>query len=187
MDRKSEYKPNPSAQWVKQTLAEDDAALERAAGRLPDSRAIEDRVSAQLRGFDARAPERDRRAAYKSAQQLTQRQRTAWNNIGTRYRLGKGIQLKKAKISRHPAECTCADCKLRDRIRHLIELYPGTVFRQSDFMFPRWAKLIAQEFTDHKRSKGKYAGYPQAECELILKRALEDIADKSTGVLGEWR
>lgn len=168
---------------MKDTLAEDRADLDRAAGLLPDSRAIERETSDDLARYDARK----RAGVIRKSKELAQRQRQAVRNIGERWRFGAKLVRDRNAIQRCPAECACVNCKLRDRIRALIQLYPGTAFRKSDFMFPRFARDIAQEFTDVKRARGRYRDVLAHERDRVLKRALEDIADRSTGALGAWR
>lgn len=80
--------------------------------------------------------------------------------------------------------------KLAIRMRRMCERIPGvprsTSIADQNFIYPVLAKDVIQEHTDFQFRRRKYRGLNAIDRQRAFWRAIEDIADRSTGVLGPW-
>lgn len=179
---KAEHNPNPSANWVADTLKEDLADGIRDAGRLPDSRAIEVAIDEDLRAHEARLREAkprmlSRRDGIDPAEALAEK-------LGWKFMRGMQIATRKAI---QEAAMTPWQRAVINRCRVLIAVEPGSTWEDQEFVYPQFARGLVQEFLDSKsRSKG-YKGMSDADAQSKLSRFMEDMADRSVATLGRWR
>ncbi len=54
------------------------------------------------------------------------------------------------------------------------------------FVHPALAKQVMQEHTDYTYRRRRYRGLSDVDRQRAFWRAMEDVADRSTGVLGPW-
>lgn len=181
MTAKAEYNPNPTDNWVKDTLAEDQADYLRSVGLMPDSRAVEAQVQSELVRLDAQ--QRHQRAGKQRA--LRPRARKALDNF--RGRVDQAVKIRRRQRNRCQCGGICRNCKLETRLRLLVQTGNGSTFAAPDFLFPMHARAIADEFVAMRHNRGRYRDAKPVDQERMLRRALEDIADRSTGALGGWK
>jgi hypothetical protein len=184
---KGEKLDNPSPQWVRETLCEDVAIAQRNRGQVPDTRAIESQVAEDIRTWAAHEREA-KRAPRKKAPKLDKKNPAESLARDLGYELikkpvGSPVPKRKRCMCNH---ASCKSCKLWSRIRTLLQLRPGYQARQMDFMFPAYAREIVQASRDCERRQRKFAGLNATDANRALLRAMQDIADRSTAVLGNW-
>lgn len=206
--------PNPSPQWVRETLVEDLADIDRGRGRLPDSRALESIVDEELRQYEALKREAKPKSRIKRPPEAGLDKQDPAKDLAER----KGWQLRRdyeppkpQTVAHSPNRCACGGgrckyCKMWVRISTLLQMHPDYRRRVKQkleaglregrpkaaslswdlFLFPRFAQMIMEAHSTRQRKLGEYEGKGPKECDRILRRKLEDIADKSTSVLGPW-
>lgn len=62
----------------------------------------------------------------------------------------------------------------------------GTALADRNYLYPALAKDVIQEHTDFTFRRRRYLGLNAIDRQRAFWRAIEDIADRSTGVLGPW-
>lgn len=190
----------PSPQWVRETLCEDLADVDRKRGRLPDSAAIERAVSGDIQAFQAQEREaKPQRRPGNSKGKLTRdgldKARPAQDLAA---KLGYELYKRKPKRER-PRQLTCIcnggrckRCRLFIRINELVGLRPHTIghkqTRKLDYKYPRFAPLIIEETTLCNMGLRQYQGITAQQRNRMLLRAMESFADQSNGIpgLGAW-
>lgn len=213
-----------SPQWVRETLCEDLAEMDRSAGRIPDTRTIEQVVDGDIRSFEGQ--ERDkkkvdnkaRKAAEMAAKEEERRALAAENramgltNDGLDkndpagdlakkmgYKLIRVPVAPQPKVSRRATcECggwKCKTCKLYARIQELLKPEAASRPREQKYHYKvpgghgmTYARMILDESLRRGQMRGEYRGQDALVCDAILRRRIEDIADRSNAHpgLGNW-
>lgn len=79
---------------------------------------------------------------------------------------------------------------LAKRMRQMCAREPGvpktTSIADQLFIYPDLAKAVLQEHTDFTMRRRRYRGLNSTDRQRAFWRAIEDIADRSTGRLGPW-
>ncbi len=180
---KGEINPNPSPQWVKDTIAEIEADSWRETGRVPDGAAIDRRAVEMLERDDARLRNAKPRPAPKKRTRIIDPADAMARESGAAFhRAPVGTTPKPTTETLNPWQAA-----LRARIRRIIMLIPGTRPRDQQFVYPGLANTYVHEFLAWKTCSGKYENLNQRDRDKAFSRATEDLADRSTGVLGPWR
>jgi len=187
-----------SPQWVRETLCEDLANLARSHGDMPKTRVIEKIVDEDLRIFQ----QEERR---KGTDHIKHEMPV---NVGPKATTADGLDkadpagdladrfgfmLKRGTAPqfdpRAPDRCLCGQCrvcKLSDRVATLCQLRPGTKPADRDFLFKVYAEDIIYHWWHWRRFSGPYAQLTAQDTNRAFWRAMENIADKTTGILGNW-
>jgi hypothetical protein len=179
---KAEYNENPSHNWVADTLKEDLADGIRDAGGMPESRVIEDAINEDLRAHEARKREakpriRGRRDGVDPAEELAEK-------LGWKFM--RGLRVAHHKAVQEAAQTPWQRALIR-RCRALIGIHPDSTWEDQRYLYPDYARGLVQEYLDSKsRSKG-YKGLDDKDSQSKLSRFMEDMADRSVGLLGRWR
>lgn len=188
MGLKAQYNPNPSDAWVKNALAEPMAEDMRAAGLVPDGNAIEAEVRRMLSDYDARerAGDLTPRTRVPDADRARREDPAADAAQETGWRFGRNDP---AIVHRHQQaqRMTPWVLALKRRIHQIIAVMPGTRWRDQQFRYPALARAFVQEFVARTGRSGDYANLTEREVHLKFSRFCEDLADRSTGILGAWR
>lgn len=181
--------------WVRETLCEDLASVDRQSGRLPDTRAIEHVVSGDIHAFQAQQREA-KPARAREPQKPKQNAKQVAKELG--YELyKKPIPKKEQKTPR----CVCLGgrckrCKLFIRIDQLMKLEPGLSgaalrvmpFKYKDSKGLEFGRELVEITYRCNQKRGEFKGLNAVDANRLLLRRLEDVADKSNGVpgLGAW-
>jgi hypothetical protein len=75
------------------------------------------------------------------------------------------------------------------RMRQMCASAPSLKARSladREYIYPTYAKGVLQEHTDYTFGRRKYRGLDHKDRQKAFWRAIEDLADRSTGVLGPW-
>ncbi len=184
---KGEKIDSPSPQWVRTTLCEDLAIQERNQGRIPDGRAIEQHVDAEIEIFQKaeRKKEESHTHHYPAKKQPKLNKDDPAADLAKQ--LGYKLIRQPASKPKQSLACTCGVCKvcaMMVRVRTLVATKPGTKGRAFDFIFPRFGTAIMNEFSDMPRGRGRYKGLSVANTHKAYFRALEDICDRSNSAIG---
>lgn len=78
---------------------------------------------------------------------------------------------------------------LAKRMKEMCATAPGSKglsLADRNYLFPALAKDVIQEHTDFTFHRRRYRGLDKTDRQRAFWRAIEDIADRSTGVLGPW-
>ena len=210
--------------WVRETLCEDLAEIDRKCGRLPDTETIEQVVAEDIRIFQAserlakpfdnkarKAKETAAKAEERKALEAENRAKGLTNDGLDKGRPAfdlaekLGYKLIKKPVPQtgplnlsHRVMCECGgdrckDCKLYARVQELCRPEHGSKPRDLRFEYKDgagvpYAHLIVNEAYRRGRMQDEYKGKSPKVCDAILRRRLEDIADKSNAHpgLGNW-
>jgi len=194
--------------WVRETLCEDLADIDRAAGRVPDTRAIERIVDNDLATYEAQLREQKAPTKYDTDGTLKTAEGYDYNDPAPDMARAAGASFYRAdgeaterKVRQAPtfsgnfcacnAAGTCKQCKLIARITLCLSHRGGrprdTVERDGvEFTAPALAKDVLRQYWAHKMGALQYRGKGSVDRDRIYARALEDIADRSTAVFGPW-
>ncbi|HET6612143.1 MAG TPA: hypothetical protein VFG83_09150 [Kofleriaceae bacterium] len=169
---------------AKQDLVDGEAMRIRDLGIIPDMRAIEDDIGESMHRVIAR--ERESVDFY-----ITPR---APVKLGRAEKLAekKGYRLVRKcddngprRAPRNPALCICGickACKLEMRLKALMQWNP----RERAFMFPAFAAEIVNLGYDAANGRKQFRGLVHRDRERALNRGMQDIADRSTAIMGRW-
>jgi hypothetical protein len=75
------------------------------------------------------------------------------------------------------------------RMRQMCQSAPSLKARSladREYLYPAFAKGVIQEHTDYTFGRRKYRGLNHKDRQKAFWRSIEDLADRSTGVLGPW-
>lgn len=79
---------------------------------------------------------------------------------------------------------------LAKRMAQMCQQVPGTTKSASladrQYVYPALAKAVLTEHADFTHGRRNYRGLSSIDRQRMYWRAIEDIADRSTGVLGPW-
>ena len=108
-------------------------------------------------------------------------------NRGYRFRK---VELPAVDVARKPAPPLFEKPRaLAKRMREMCATAPGskgTSLADRNYLFPSLAKDVIQEHTDFTFRRRKYRDLDSKDRQRAFWRAIEDLADRSTGVLGPW-
>jgi len=185
-----------SPQWVRETLCEDLADIDRASGRLPDTRAIERVVEADITRAQASWREAKPKLEPRKAEDNTHdaAKRAAASH-------GHEFAAKKAPdepIRQHACKCgggRCRHCKMFIRVAALLEQVPraeqvAKAEPWKNARHPAFARELIHLFMLPKMSRRAIdikARDPK-QWDRIVRRKIEDICDRSNAIvgLGPW-
>jgi len=187
---KAEHNPNPSASWVKDTLVEDYVATARRNGSSASSAAIERLAAHDLTIHEAvqreqrRQPQRTRAPKPKGPAVKNVDGGVLWKSAQARPAGGDRRRVAAVMGQRPANEKQAAAIARLGAI-----LQPRSWFRPSkefDYRMPQLAKDFVQVVRQLESATGDFEGKSARDCRRVFWRKVEDICDKSTGVLGPW-
>jgi hypothetical protein len=190
---KAEYRPNPEPQWVRETLVEDYLGVARRNGQNPNVADVERLALNDLAVTEAvRRDDKPRAPKAKTpapVDRVPQAARKAAGELGwevTKRPIGQPRKSAfKSFMNKPPGNPKQAAAIMR--LGQILS--PKSNFRPSkefDYVLPRLAQKFAETMQALDRGRGEYEGKSEIDCERITWRVVEDICDKSTGVLGPW-
>jgi hypothetical protein len=195
MANKGEINPNPSDQWVKQTLVEDERLRYRRFGIDVPVADIDRQVQKDLRIADK---EKNSAPPPPSPDSGTPVHRSedpagdAARELGYKYQKGGGLGgLLEPKRFR----CNCNGkghkfCALLLRMKILMarvgqtKSVGGDRIRGINFMHPEYGLAIAELFADYTLKRGMFKEASAPDGHRILLASMENICDRSNGIPG---
>lgn len=181
--------------WLRTTLCEDLADLERRRGRVPDTKAIERVIDEDIRRWSAENRERK----FQYAPKVEKKPLDEQHDAAKRAAREKGLEFKakaaQDEIVNRTCQCggICRHCKLRARLLVLLESLPmqertPKAPAWQNCRRPEWARQVIGVWswmTFHPNAK---LLKKKGELERVVVRKLEDIADRSNAIigLGQW-
>lgn len=180
-------------QWLRSTLCEDLADMDRAAGRVPDTRAIEAVVDEDIRLWAAQSREAKPVTA-KPQKQADDRQHEAAKRIANEreveFRHNGPVQDEAPRKLCPCGGSACKHCKMRLRLAALMEPLPLKERKHlgpqmhHNCRYPAFAKEIIDVWSWMTFAKRAKVHRKKGELEAVVMRKLEDICDRSTAIIG---
>lgn len=106
------------------------------------------------------------------------------------YTFGKIALPARDPVKRKPPPLLEKPRALAKRMAQMCQQVPGSPKGASladrQYVYPAFAKDVLTEHTDFTYKRRKYRGLSYLDRQRVFWRAIEDIADRSTGVLGPW-
>lgn len=179
------YSPPEKDRWAKGVLCDELAEWDRACGRLPDARAIEDAVNRDL--AEAIAREREAKPLAAPAQATEDKRR--------------GRQIVEAEASKRGYQVLDQAPRRKARRQRVLRKTPRVIalelriralltfdVRTREFAHPGPAREIIQHQVGATQGRGEYAMLTRHKRNRLLTRRLEDIADRTNLLFGaDWR
>lgn len=199
----SENKADP--QWVRETLVEDLADLQRAEGKIPETRKLEQIIDEDIRYTEAL----DREAKFRPGKSLTKVQAEAEADKGesvekAEHAKGRWATPEESRAADKeatkrvyrsdfkegtdpiPTPCKCGKCRVCCmRLRLSFLSMPDDT---GEPIYPKYFRRINDELWSWKLGTGPYFRQPVSTGRRVLQRRLEQICDESNGIpgLGYW-
>ena len=177
----------PSPEWVRTTLSEDLADAQRERGIQPETRKIDAVVAEDLRFFEAKKREGEIKPPPGDEAKDRLREQIASRNVkrkvgdNTTY-FHRPIAADDPELNTptRPSDPTTRVAKMQLRLHALCQRDPEL----GHYMYPAWAREIADEVYSHKLGVGPYRHVAQWEHAPMLQRRLENICDRSNAIIG---
>jgi len=184
-----------SPSWLRTTLCEDLAEVQRRQGMVPDTVLIEKAVDEDIRRWSAENRERKFQYTPKIEKKADDERHEAAKRVAQDKDLSFSSKpVTDDVLTAHcPCGGVCKNCKLRARLLQLMEPLPVAertpkVEVWKNAKRPAWCREVLNVWTWMTFSKRAKVLKKKGELERVVLRKLEDIANRSNSILGlgEW-